>query len=173
MSKNTYSLRLPNLAATDALGCAIADAVSEKAIICLSGNLGAGKTHLVKATGKALGIPEVISSPTFSVCNEYESGRLPFYHFDFYRLSESLMATGSPVDTLAIEVDEIMSLKKMVSMIEWPEAFLINQKNYFDDLDRITIRLQTLDNEERLAEIQSCGELSDLVFKSLLNTLCK
>lgn len=166
-------MRLPNLADTDALGRAIADAVSEKAIICLSGNLGAGKTHLVKAAGKALGIPEVINSPTFSVCNEYESGRLPFYHFDFYRLNENLMATGSPVETLAMEVDEIMSLKKMLSMIEWPEAFLINQKNYFDDLDRITIRLQTLDDGERLAEIQSCGEFSDLVFKNLLNILCK
>lgn len=173
MSTNPFSLRLPNLAATDALGCAIADAVIEKAIICLSGNLGSGKTHLVKAVGKALGIQEVINSPTFSVCNEYESGRLPFYHFDFYRLEENLMATGSPVDTLAMEIDEIMSQKKMLSMVEWPEAFLINQKNYFDNLDRINIRLQTLEKEERLVEIQSCGSLSDIVFKSLLNNLSK
>lgn len=173
MSKNTHSLRLPNLAATDAFGRAVADSIKDKAIVCLSGNLGAGKTHLVKATGKALGIPEVINSPTFSVCNEYESGRLPFYHFDFYRLNENLMATGSPVETLALEIDEIMSLKKMVAMIEWPESFLINKKNYFDDLDRITIKLQTLDNEERLAEIQSWGEFSDIVFKELLNTSFK
>lgn len=173
MSKNTHSLRLPNMAATDAFGKAIADSIENKAIICLSGNLGAGKTHLVKAVGKALGISEVINSPTFSVCNEYESGRLPFYHFDFYRLNENLMATGSPVETLALEIDEIMSLKKMVAMIEWPESFLINKKNYFVDLDRITISLQTLDNEERLAEIQSWGDVSDTVFKQLLNTSFK
>jgi len=173
MSKNIHSLRLPNLAATDALGRAIANAVADKAVICLSGNLGAGKTHLVKATGKALGISEVINSPTFSVCNEYESGRLPFYHFDFYRLNENLMATGSPVDTLALEIDEIIGLKEMVAMIEWPESFLINKKNYFDDLDRITITLQTLDNDERLAEIQSWGKSSDNVFERLLNTAFK
>lgn len=170
MSKNNYSLRLPNLAATDAFGRAIAKSIKDKAIICLSGNLGAGKTHLVKATGKALGISEVINSPTFSVCNEYETGRLPFYHFDFYRLNENLMATGSPVETLALEIDEIMSLKKMVAMIEWPESFLINKKNYFDNLDRLTIKLKTLDNEERIAEIESWGEFSDIVFKELLNT---
>lgn len=164
---------MPNLAATDAFGKAIADSIENKAIICLSGNLGAGKTHLVKATGKALGISEVINSPTFSVCNEYDRGRLPFYHFDFYRLNENLMATGSPVETLALEIDEIMSLKKMVAMIEWPESFLINKKNYFVDLDRITISLQTLDNEERLAEIQSWGDVSDTVFKQLLNTSFK
>lgn len=173
MSKNTHSLRLPNLAATDAFGKAIAEAITDKAIICLSGNLGSGKTHLVKSVGKALGISEVINSPTFSVCNEYESGRLPFFHFDFYRLNENLMATGSPVETLVLEIDEIMSLKSMVAMIEWPESFLINKKNYFVDLDRIIISLQTLENEERLAELQSWGEFSDIVFKRLLNTLFK
>lgn len=83
------------------------------------------------------------------------------------------MATGSPVETLVLEIDEIMGLKRMVAMIEWPESFLINKKNYFVDLDRITISLQTLENEERLAELQSWGEFSDIVFKRLLNTLFK
>ncbi len=175
MSKDIHSLRLPNLASTNALGLAIAQTYSaglqDRAIICLSGNLGCGKTHLVKATGKALGIQEVINSPTFAVLNEYESGQVPFYHFDFYRLKENIMATGSPVDTLALEISEILAQKRMLAMIEWPEAFIINEKNFFEDMDRLTIKLSIGNEEERLAEIESWGENSEAMLKGMLNTL--
>jgi tRNA threonylcarbamoyladenosine biosynthesis protein TsaE len=55
-------------------------------IICLNGDLGAGKTTLSKSIGAGLGVKEYITSPTFTLINEYE-GRLPLYHFDVYRLN--------------------------------------------------------------------------------------
>lgn len=173
MPNNKQLLRLPDLAGTDALAEALAQSVGDKALVCLSGNLGTGKTRLVKATGKSLGIQEVISSPTFSVLNEYESGRLPFYHFDFYRLGENLMATGSSLEILALEVSEILNQPRVLAMIEWPEYFSIDGKNFFESIDRLDIKLIMGLEEERIAEIKSCGSDSDLIFTRLLNTLFK
>lgn len=55
-------------------------------VICLSGELGSGKTVFVKGFASSLGIPEVITSPTFNLVKEYQSGELPLYHMDVYRL---------------------------------------------------------------------------------------
>ena len=57
-------------------------------ILALSGDLGTGKTALTRYIAEGLGVRETISSPTFTVIKEYESGRLPLYHFDVYRLSD-------------------------------------------------------------------------------------
>lgn len=54
-------------------------------IICLSGDLGAGKTAFTKGIGKGLGVEEYVTSPTYTIINEY-SGRIPLFHFDVYRL---------------------------------------------------------------------------------------
>lgn len=56
-------------------------------IFCLEGDLGTGKTVFTKGFGAGLGIKEHITSPTFNIVNEYHDGRLPFYHFDVYRIS--------------------------------------------------------------------------------------
>lgn len=58
-------------------------------IIAMIGDLGTGKTTLTKYIAKGLGISEVITSPTFTIVNEYRSGRLPLFHFDVYRLEDS------------------------------------------------------------------------------------
>ena len=57
-------------------------------IIVLSGDLGAGKTTLTKGIAKGLGITDYITSPTFTIVNEYDSGRLKLNHFDVYRVSD-------------------------------------------------------------------------------------
>jgi tRNA threonylcarbamoyladenosine biosynthesis protein TsaE len=57
-------------------------------IICLNGELGVGKTAFSKGFALGLGISEPISSPTFTIIQEYEEGRLPLYHFDVYRISD-------------------------------------------------------------------------------------
>ena len=57
-------------------------------VICLDGELGSGKTVFVKGFAKALGIEENITSPTFNLIKEYDSGELPLYHMDVYRLEE-------------------------------------------------------------------------------------
>src|SRR5665648_1099400 len=56
-------------------------------VVALIGNLGTGKTTLTKYIGKGLGITEMITSPTFTIIQEYYSGRLPLYHFDVYRIN--------------------------------------------------------------------------------------
>lgn len=81
-------------------------------IICLKGDLGAGKTHFVKGFVTAFGIePAVVSSPTFSIINEYE-GELSVYHFDCYRLK-------SAKEALEIGAEEYL-YGDGVSIIEWP-----------------------------------------------------
>lgn len=58
-------------------------------ILALTGDLGTGKTTLTKAIAEGLGVKEVITSPTFNIVKQYESGRLPLYHFDVYRISDA------------------------------------------------------------------------------------
>ncbi len=55
---------------------------------CLLGDLGVGKTVLTQGFAKGLAIEDAISSPTFTIIQEYEDGRLPFYHFDVYRIAD-------------------------------------------------------------------------------------
>lgn len=79
-------------------------------IICLNGDLGAGKTHLTKGIAKGLNINDNITSPTFNIVNEYE-GNLKLYHFDVYRVSD--------IDEIeAIGFDEYI-FSDAVSIIEW------------------------------------------------------
>ena len=71
---------------TKALGASLAKDIEQGDIFALVGDLGTGKTTLTKAIAAALGIQETITSPTFTIISEYYSGRLPFYHFDVYRV---------------------------------------------------------------------------------------
>lgn len=81
-------------------------------IICLNGNLGTGKTHLTKGIAQGLGITENITSPTFTIVNEY-SGRLTLYHFDVYRVND-------PDEIESIGFDEYI-FGSGVSVIEWSD----------------------------------------------------
>ena len=76
-------------AETEALGAALAGRLKPGAVVAFSGDLGAGKTAFVRGLARGLGIPERVTSPTFTIVNEYEGGRLPLFHFDMYRLSSS------------------------------------------------------------------------------------
>jgi tRNA threonylcarbamoyladenosine biosynthesis protein TsaE len=69
------------------IGEQIGDLVNSGDIICLIGDLGTGKTHLTKGIAKGLGIEEHVTSPTFTIVNEY-TGRLKLYHFDVYRVND-------------------------------------------------------------------------------------
>ena len=71
---------------TRALGRELGRALREKAVIGLSGDLGAGKTEFVKGIAEGLGSTDPVTSPTFTLVHEYRSGRLPLFHMDFYRL---------------------------------------------------------------------------------------
>ncbi|MGK7370706.1 MAG: tRNA (adenosine(37)-N6)-threonylcarbamoyltransferase complex ATPase subunit type 1 TsaE [Candidatus Halalkalibacterium sp. M3_1C_030] len=82
-------------------------------VVCLKGDLGAGKTHFVKGMAEAFGIDESeVQSPTFTLINEYE-GSMPLYHFDCYRLE-------SVREAVEIGAEEYF-FGEGVSVIEWPE----------------------------------------------------
>src|SRR5262245_41504990 len=86
----TITLDIPDLAATEAFGWRLGGVLFPGAVIALVGQLGAGKTHLVRAVAEGLGVrnPAAVNSPTFVLIQEYPA-RLPIYHFDAYRLSGS------------------------------------------------------------------------------------
>lgn len=84
-----------------------------KKVWLISGEMGAGKTTLIKAIGKVLGVKEPIASPTFSIVNEYAGADGKIYHFDFYRLKNE----GEAYD---IGVDEYFDSGNYC-FIEWPE----------------------------------------------------
>ncbi len=74
---------------TEALGARLASALPEGRVVAFTGDLGAGKTAFVSGMARALGVEERVTSPTFTIVNEYEGGRLPLFHFDMYRLDSA------------------------------------------------------------------------------------
>ena len=74
---------------TEALGARLADALAEGRVVAFTGDLGAGKTAFVSGMARALGVEERVTSPTFTIVNEYEGWRLPLFHFDMYRLDSA------------------------------------------------------------------------------------
>ena len=74
---------------TEALGARLAAALSPGAVVAYQGGLGMGKTAFTRGLAAGLGCPGRVTSPTFTIVNEYEGGRLPLFHFDMYRLADA------------------------------------------------------------------------------------
>ncbi|MCI8303070.1 MAG: tRNA (adenosine(37)-N6)-threonylcarbamoyltransferase complex ATPase subunit type 1 TsaE [Lawsonibacter sp.] len=74
---------------TEALGARLAEKLEPGAVVAFTGDLGAGKTAFTRGLARGLSIVQRVTSPTFTIVNEYEGGRLPLFHFDMYRLSSS------------------------------------------------------------------------------------
>ncbi len=115
MSAHTLAERrivAPDPASTTALGRALSSAARPGDLICLWGELGAGKTHLAKAFGAGLGVTQTINSPSFILMAEY-AGRLPLFHIDLYRLGDAsdVVAGGLIDDRQAVGV----------TLVEWPD----------------------------------------------------
>ena len=85
-------------------------------LIGLSGDLGAGKTQLVKGIARGLGITGRIQSPTFALVNEYGEGRLPFAHLDLYRLE-------TPEQIISAGLEEYFNKPAGVAVVEWCERW--------------------------------------------------
>jgi tRNA threonylcarbamoyladenosine biosynthesis protein TsaE len=99
---------------TAALAADLASLLRAGDVVCLRGDLGAGKTTLTRALAAELGSPAPVSSPTFTLVHEYKGGRLPIWHVDAYRLR------GAD-DTADIGLDEVFLTGDGVVVIEWPE----------------------------------------------------
>ena len=107
---------LADAQATHNLGVLLGRSLPAGTNLLLYGNLGSGKTTLVQGIGEGLGIIDSIISPTFTVINEYLDGRIPLYHFDLYRLTES----GATLLTPEIYW-EGMDYDPGLVVIEWSE----------------------------------------------------
>ena len=118
---------LPDASDTEALGADIAAAllneagqgaeVSLEGSIHLSGQLGAGKTTLVRGLVHALGIEGPVKSPTYTLVEPYAHGAIRLYHFDLYRI-------GSVEEFCAAGFDEYLYVPNAVTLIEWPEKIM-------------------------------------------------
>ena len=76
-------------AQTEAIGAALAKILAPGTVIAYRGDLGAGKTAFTRGLARGLGYKEPVTSPTYTIVNEYLGGRLPLFHFDMYRLNSS------------------------------------------------------------------------------------
>ena len=74
---------------TEALGEALAKRLTPGTVIAYRGDLGAGKTAFTRGLARGLGVREIVTSPTYTIVNEYLGGRMPLFHFDMYRLGSS------------------------------------------------------------------------------------
>jgi tRNA threonylcarbamoyladenosine biosynthesis protein TsaE len=134
-------------ATTRALAALLARVAEPGDLLCLIGELGAGKTQFAKGFGAGLGVTDVVNSPTFVLMTEYD-GRLPLFHLDLYRLADAADALGGGL------LDDRQ--REGVTLVEWaerlgeamPEARLDVRIEGTGD-DRRTIRLEAGDARHR------------------------
>jgi tRNA threonylcarbamoyladenosine biosynthesis protein TsaE len=129
---------------TEALGESWARATQGGVVIGLSGDLGAGKTQLVKGLARGLGITMRVHSPTFALVNIYTGGRLTLYHIDLYRLEtrEQILRAG---------LDEYLK-PDGVTVIEWAERWFGDRKS-----DVRWVKIETLSETERRITYEDIG----------------
>lgn len=112
-------------------------------VICLDGELGAGKTVFTKGIASALGIKENITSPTFTIIKEYEDGEMPLYHMDVYRIENN---------TDGIGIEEYYT-KGGIVIIEWSSMI----KDILPK-ERLDINIKTIDEDTRVFIIKPIGK---------------
>ena len=109
--------------------------------VALIGEIGAGKTTLVKILCRMLGVEEVTSSPTFSIINEYQGERNRIYHIDLYRLQ-------SEEEIISIGLLELLEQENDYCFIEWPNLV----ENYLP-IDTLWLKIEVNQNVERKIKI--------------------
>ena len=98
--------------ATFALGLQLGQTAQPGQVYCLEGDLGVGKTVFAQGFARGLGIHDAVNSPTFTILQSYEEGRIPFYHFDVYRIAD--------VEEMEEIGYEDCFYGEGVSLVEWP-----------------------------------------------------
>src|SRR5574344_432899 len=111
-------------------------------VICLDGELGSGKTVFTKGIANALGIDEVITSPTYTIIKEYLYGEMPLYHMDVYRLDGNTAGVG---------IEEYFS-KGGIVVIEWSDTI----KDILPK-ERLDIKIKVLDENKRVLVFNPIG----------------
>ena len=135
-------------AETEAIGAALGKRLSPGTVIAYRGGLGAGKTAFTRGLARGLGCREIVTSPTYTIVNEYLGGRIPLFHFDMYRLRSS---------------DELFDIgwedyldRGGICAVEWSE-------NVADAMeDPVTITIEKLGEDSRQITIEGGNCLADL-----------
>ena len=122
-------------------------------VICLNGELGTGKTVFAKGFAQALGIEETITSPTFNIVKEYDTGELPLYHMDVYRLEDNKDNIG---------IKDYFN-KGGITIIEWADMIE-------DELpeERLDINFHFVDENTRILIFKPHGKIYEDVCNSVL-----
>ena len=124
---------------TEELGFRLGQVLQPGTVITYTGDLGAGKTAFTRGLARGLEIPERVTSPTFTIVNEYEGGRLPLFHFDMYRL-------GSSDELFDIGWEDYLA-RGGVCAVEWSENV---EDALEEDTIRIDIRRGEHDNQRQI-----------------------
>ena len=137
-----------NEAETEALGARLAAVLTPGAVVAYRGGLGMGKTAFTRGLAKGLGYGGRVTSPTFTIVNEYEGGRLPLFHFDMYRLR-------CADDLWDIGWEDYLE-RGGVCAVEWSE-------NVADAMENaVTVNLEKLGENTRRITIEGGEHLADL-----------
>lgn len=99
-------------AQTQRIGAALAAQLQPDDVLVMLGDMGAGKSEFTRGVARGLGVTGYVTSPTFTILQVHDSGRLPLYHFDWYRLSD-------PEELYELSMDEYLQ-NGGVAVIEWP-----------------------------------------------------
>ena len=146
MKNNEYSKLCKTIDDTKILAKRFAELAKDGCFVSLYGDIGAGKTAFVRLVAEALGIKEKVTSPSFTILNEYHTGEIPVYHFDLYRLE------NAGIKTITDELREY-SEGKQLTFVEWAE-FSQGEVPF----DRIDINVTYDDDDNRCYTFKAEGE---------------
>ena len=133
---------------TEAVGAALAQVIPPGTVIAYRGDLGAGKTAFTRGLARGLGVTERVTSPTYTIVNEYLGGKMPLFHFDMSRL-------GSEDELFDIGWDDYLE-RGGVCAVEWSENVWGAMEN------AIVITITRLSEETRKIEIEGGDLIADL-----------
>jgi len=133
---------------TEAVGAALGSKLSPGTVIAYQGDLGAGKTAFTRGVACGLGAKESVTSPTYTIVNEYLSGKYPLFHFDMYRLASS-------DDLFDIGWEDYLD-RGGICAVEWSE-------NVADAMENaIVVTIEKLGEESRRITIEGGPDLADI-----------
>ena len=133
---------------TESVGAALGNLIEPGTVIAYRGDLGAGKTAFTRGLARGLGCTEIVTSPTYTIVNEYLGGRIPLFHFDMYRLRSS-------EDLFDIGWEDYLD-RGGVCAVEWSE----NVDDAMEDALYITI--EKLGEDSRRITLEGGSVLADL-----------
>ena len=142
----TYITNSPD--ETEALGAALGRILPAGTVIAYRGDLGAGKTAFTRGLARGLGYRDMVTSPTYTIVNEYLGGRLPLFHFDMYRLS-------CAEDLWDIGWDDYLD-RGGICAVEWSENVAQAME------DPVTVTIEKLGDTSRRIIVEGGESLADL-----------